>query len=195
MAGALPDGEPFSTSGAIVSGTQFVVSKALSYPSVTVKEAKGSLAGTLTFETLTGNSDFSGTLAWTKPPQSKGDYPAAIDANLNVIGSLYVVGKRASVLPAFTDGTLELSDTSGFVLNAISELASENKLVVIDPPDSLKVTITASTGVFKGSFKYPVPGKSPKLTDFTGVLFQDQNLADGYFLGPNGGGDINLTGP
>jgi len=41
----------------------------------------------------------------------------------------------------------------------------------------------------------PVPGKSPKLTDFAGVLFQDQNLIDGFFLGPNGGGDINLTGP
>ena len=195
MAGALADGEPFSTSGVIVSGTQFIVNTALSYPSVTVKKAKGSLAGTLTFETLTGNSDFSGTLAWTKPPQSKGEYPAAIDTNLNVIGSLYIVGARGSVLPEFTTGTLELSDTSGFVLTAISQLTSQNTLVVTNPPDSLKVTITVSTGVFKGSFQYPVPGKGPKLTDFAGVLFQDQNLADGYFLGPNGSGDINLTSP
>jgi len=195
MAGALPDGEPFSTSGVIVTGTQFIVNNALSYPSVTVKKAKGSLAGTLTFETLTGNSDFSGTLAWTKPPQSKGDYPAAIGTNLNVIGSLYTVRKGGSVLPDFTTGTLELSDTSGFILTAISQLTSENKLVVTNPPDTLKVTITASTGVFKGSFQYPVPGKSPILTDFAGVLFQDQNLIDGFFLGPNGSGDINLTEP
>ena len=63
-------------------------------------------------KTLTGNSDFNGTLAWTKPAQSKGDYPAAINANLEVIGSLYLVAKKGSVLPGFTGGTLELSDTS-----------------------------------------------------------------------------------
>jgi hypothetical protein len=193
MAGALADGEPFSVSGPLESGTQFIVNKALTYPSVAVKGTKGLLTGALTFDPITGNSDFYGTLSWSKPAQTKGAYPAAFSTTVSVIGSVYIVGKGSSVLPEFTTGALELSDTSGFTLTADADLDSGNILFLDDPEDGLKVSITPSTGLVKGSFYYP--DGSSKRTDFTGVIFQDQNLIDGYFLGPNGSGDIDLSGP
>ena len=195
-AGKLPDGESFSASGYIVSGTatrsQFVIDKALSYPSVADNGSSGFLFGTLTFETLTGASNLTGTLQWVKPLQRKGDYPAAIDTNLNVIGSLYTPpGRKGSVLPGFTSGTLELSDTSGLILSGSSQLTAANKLTVTNPADNVKVKINPANGTFSGSFVYP--GKGPKRTDFGGVLFQDRTLGGGFFLGPEGSGTVNLS--
>jgi hypothetical protein len=66
-------------------------------------------------------------------------------------------------------------------------------LIINNPPDGLKVTVTPSTGIFKGSFLYPVPGKKPKRTDFSGVLCQDQTISRGFFLGPGGSGTVSLS--
>jgi hypothetical protein len=200
MAGKLADGESFSVSGtteSVTGTTQFVMDKSLSYPSVTTTHAKGLLEGAISFVTVTGSSDLSGTLEWMKPEQKRGVYPAAIDTNLDVIGSLYTPpGRGESVLPGFTDGTLVLSDTgtlslSGTPLEKAVMLTSKNALVVTDPGmDKTKATITASTGVFKGSFFYP--GQT-KRTDFDGVLFQDQTIGGGFFVGPNGSGTVSLS--
>jgi hypothetical protein len=195
MAGKLPDGESFSISWVLnrLERSEFSIKKPLSYPSATSKGAKGLLAGTLAFGTLPGSSDFSGTLTWTKPEQSKGDYQAAIDTTLNVIGSLYTrPANGSSALPGFGNGTLLLSDTSGLSLSASSQLTGANKLVVTDPSDNLKVSLTPTTGVIKGMFLYPGQ-KAP--TAFTGVLFQDQTIGEGFFLGPNGSGTVSLKSP
>jgi len=53
----------------------------------------------------------------------------------------------------------------------------------------LKVTITASSGLLKGSFVHPLSGK---LAKFQGVLFQAQRFGSGYFLGPTESGAITL---
>jgi hypothetical protein len=194
MAGKLPDGEGFNSTGTLVSGSEYTINSSLTYPSVATKKSKGSLAGTLTFVTETGTSDLNGTLTWTKPAQTKGSYPAEFATNLNVIGSLYTPPPRGgSVLPGFTSGILEVSDSSGVILSATANLTAKNALTIQNPPDKIKATITASTGVFKGSFLYPIPGKKSKSTAFTGVLFQDQTNGAGYFLGPDGSGSITLA--
>ena len=54
------------------------------------------------------------------------------------------------------------------------------------------MTITPSTGFFKGRFLYP--GRE-KPTAFDGVLFQDQAIGGGFFLGPNGSGPVVLAPP
>lgn len=205
MSGDLADGERFSTSGVVVGGTdadQFVVYVPLSYPSVVTRGDKGLLEGAVMFEKLTGTSDLSGTVEWTKPQQTKGAYPAAIDTNLNVIGSFYTPPpKKGSVLPGFpvvggtTEGTLELSDTSGPILSGSAQLSTKNKLDITNPPDKLTISITPSTGVFTGSFLYPVAGKRPDRIKFGGVLFQDQIMGGGFFLGPNGSGTVSLAPP
>jgi len=73
------------------------------------------------------------------------------------------------------------------------KLSAANVLKVTNSgKDKLKLTITPSTGVFNGTFQYPVAGGKTVLTTFTGVLFQDQVNGGGFFLGPNGSGAIDL---
>jgi hypothetical protein len=203
MGGRLPDGESFSTSGVLVGGSagnQFAIYKSLIDSAVTTKSAKGLLVGSLVFVNVTGTSDLSGTLEWTKPQQNKGDYLAAIDTNLNVIGSLYTPPLRGgSVLPGFNGGTLQLNDKgtlSGSGMGSIVKdltLNSKNAFLITNPgTDKLKVTVTPSSGVFKGTFVYP--GQT-RPTAFDGVLFQDQTAGGGFFLGPDGGGRVILTSP
>jgi hypothetical protein len=70
-------------------------------------------------------------------------------------------------------------------------LNSKNVFLVINPgTDKLKVTVTPSTGVFKGTFLYPGQNHS---TSFGGVLYQDRVLGDGFFIGPDGSGTVNLS--
>jgi hypothetical protein len=182
-----------------VGGTsvnQLIINKTLRYPFAEPRRAKGSLEGTLTFaaETgtsaaVTGTSDFNGTLEWTKPQQTKGDFQAPVDTTLNVIGSLHASSTGGSnPLPGFSAGTLTLSDTTGTILSGSAQLTSANKLVISNPPDGLKITLT-HPGIFKGSFIYP--GQT-KRTDFAGALFQDQIIGEGFFLGPNGSGIVTL---
>ncbi len=200
MAGSLPDNEQFSDSGTLVSSTNgyhFVVNETLAYPSVTSTGAKGSLVGTLTFATLTGTSDLSGTLKWIKPQQSTGQYPTAINTNIRVIGSLYTYPTGNSVLPGFTTGTLDLTDSGKLSLSGTTHLnqavvlTSTNTLNLTAPiHDKLTVAVSPSTGVFKGTFVYP--GKTTP-TAFAGVLFQDQTKGGGFFLGPDGSGSVTLT--
>jgi len=195
-AGKLPDGESFSASGYIVSGSaaksQLVIARALKYPSVTDKGSSGFLFGTLTFVTMTGGSNLNGIVEWVKPQQRTGAYPASIDTNLKVIGSTYTrPGKKGSVLPGFTSGTLELSDTSGLILSGTAELTAANKLIVTNPADGVKVRINPKNGIFHGSFDDS--GKRHELTNFGGVLFQDQTIGGGSFIGPDGGGSVTLA--
>jgi hypothetical protein len=201
MAGQLPDGESFSAGGILSGGnegTEFVIDKALTYPAVTNIGSSGFLSGSLVFEKLTG-SDVDGTLQWIKPQQNAGHYPAAILTNLKVIGSDYSPPTKTSgVLPGFTAGTLELSDTgtlslsgTGYVDQAVV-LSSSNVLKLTAPiMDHLTGAVTLSTGVFRGTFYYP--GKIPKLTGYTGVLYQDETAGEGFFLGPDGSGTVSLT--
>ena len=204
MAGKLPDGESFTVTTSILApGTadcRFSFDETLQYPSILLYKATGSLTGTLAFESGT-DADLAGTFTWNKPQQVKGDYPMAFKTNLDVIGSRYLpAAKGSSVLPGFTSGTLMLSDTGALMVSGSTPLdqgvalASSNILVLTDPVrDQLKVTINPSTGVFKGAFLYPIPGRKPKLTDFEGLLFQDQTLGGGFFLGPNGSGRVSLS--
>jgi len=201
MAGELPDGESFSAGGILSggsAGTEFVIDRALAYPAVTNIGSSGFLSGGLVFEKLTG-SDVDGTLQWIKPQQNGGEYPAAILTNLKVIGSDYTAPtKMHGILPGFTTGTLELSDTGTLSLTGTSYvdqgvvLSSSNVLTLEAPiMDHLTVGIVPSTGIFRGTFYYP--GKVPKLTSFAGVLYQDETAGEGLFLGPDGSGTVTLT--
>jgi hypothetical protein len=55
----------------------------------------------------------------------------------------------------------------------------------------LKITIFPSNGTFRGTFLYP--GSVPKLTEISGVLYQDQGIGVGFFVGPNGTGQVTIS--
>jgi len=205
MSGQLADGEPFSTSGALggSAGDQFIVNIPLAYPA----GAQGALSGTLDFVTTTGpfektgTGDLTGTLAWSKPQGSGGLYPAAFQTTLNVVGSLYTPpAAGGSVLTGFTAGTLALNGATPLTPAGATELVKDVKLtaanaVTVTNPgkDKLKLTITPATGLFKGTFIDSPPGVPPTLTDFTGVLFQQESNGGGFYLGTQGAGSVTLT--
>ena len=205
MSGQLADGESFSTTGAIGGdgGDQFILDTPLSYAGA----SQGLLSGTLNFVTTTGpfettgTGDLAGTIAWTKPQQTSGNFPAAFGTNLNAVGSLYTPpGAGVGVLPGFTTGTLELSGTGALTASDSTalvkkvKLTAANSFTVTNPAkDKLKVTVTPSTGVFKGTFMDSPPGSAAVLTDFTGVLFQQEENGGGFFVGPKDSGAVILT--
>ena len=193
LAGILPDGQNFYAFGGLVSGTagaQVLVYDTLRYPFPSILGARGVLAGTLTFQRLQG-SDVTGILQWVKPPQHLGKYRSFFDTALKVTGSLYTPpAGGGSVLPGFTAGTVTLSDTTGVVASGNVLLGAGNKLSV---PYAVGVSITPSTGVFRGAFHYPLTGQGSRLTEFAGVVSQDSGTGSGLFLGPNGSGTLTLV--
>jgi hypothetical protein len=195
MAGKLADGTAFSTSAVLLgNGTanRCVIFQPLTCASVTPVGAKGLLAGSLFFEKRT-DSDLDGTLEWIKPQQTKGAYPAPIDTSLDAAGSIYKAPlKGGSVLPGFGGGSLTFSD-SALLLVKTGTLTSANAFLITNSgTDRTKITITASGGLFTGSFVYP--GQTAA-TAFGGVLFQDGTNGEGFFLGPLGSGTVSLTSP
>jgi hypothetical protein len=205
FAGRLPDGEAFSMTGS-VTGTspyQMSVDKALSYPFVSSGTGESLLSGTLVFANVAGGCDLSGKIAWMKRAQTRGEWRPSIDTVLNAIGSRYTPpGRTGSLLPDFVGGTLELSDTGTLNTSGTGTISKNviltvnNTVLVVDPGASkLEVRTNPASGVFTGTFLYPVPGKKPVLTEFGGVFFQDQRMGGGFFLGPGGSGTVNLTGP
>ena len=188
FSGQLADGEGFSGTGAMFADA-FTLKESLSYAAVATKGATGALAGTLVFQKLAG-ADFNGTLKWIKPAQTTGKFPAAIETDLNVIGSLYTPpAAGSSALPGFTTGTLTVS-TAAPVKQSVA-LTSANSFTLTAPvQDQMAFVLTPSTGVFKGSFLYP--GQSAP-TAFIGVLYQDQVIGGGFYLGPVGAGKVNLS--
>jgi hypothetical protein len=86
-----------------------------------------------------------------------------------------------------------LSDTTGFSLTKDVTLTAKNGVTVTNPgADKLSLTITAASGLFKGSFRYPF-GKSSKSATIEGVLDQSGTSGFGLFLGPNGTGQVSIS--
>jgi hypothetical protein len=124
---------------------------------------------------------------------------AAINTDLQGIGSRYAYSSGGSVLPGFTSGTMEFSDTASLSVSGSNQLdksvllTSANALLITNPgTDTAKVTIKATTGFFSGSFLYP--GHTTP-TAFGGVLLQDGTHCGGFFLGPNGSGKVSIGPP
>ena len=198
MAGKLPDGTAFSASALLLGGSnenQFMIDTPLSYPSVSKKGDKGSLAGTLTFMKQTGTSGLNGTLTWNKPPQSKGPWAAAIDTTLNVIGSFYQP-------PANGQRVLEFSNVEGngeFIAQDGGSVWSGTDIVTLSAAntiaplpggtDKLSLRMNTSNGTVTGSF-VPPGGTAP--VSVNGVIFQIQNIASGFFLSGTESGKFDV---
>ena len=68
-----------------------------------------------------------------------------------------------------------------------------NFAVMNPAADKLKITVTPSTGVFKGTFIDAAPGVKGVSTIVTGVLFQAGADGAGFFSGTDGAGAVTIT--
>ena len=145
---------------------------------------KGSIFGWLTFS----NGVIDGTVDWFKPSQPGGKlYPAGFTNGTEAAGSVYLFTNGVPVLDMSTgqlwlaNGNLAGSFTNAIALDSASKVTSTNV--------SLKMTVSTSTGSFKGSVVNPASGKS---ISFTGVVLQKQNFGGGFFVGTNQTGRVFL---
>lgn len=148
----------------------------------------GALFGWLTF-TNNGIDDLNGIVTWSKPGSTKSKlYPGAFALEgVQVMGSAYVYTKGQPVFNPpdgsqfiLEDGNLSAGLSIPFELGANNKITGTNKLAV---------TITPTTGLFKGSVLSPDTGKPIAVS---GAILQDFNAGFGCFLGTNQSGTVYL---
>jgi hypothetical protein len=126
-----------------------------------------------------------GTLAWFKPEvKNAASYPAAFNSAIEVEGFVYNVPTPAhpAVLSLPKGGIV--SFTGGALNPAITPVSvtldAKNKVIANPPVPKFSLTMTTSTGMFKGNF---LDTGTNKLKAFEGVLLQPENRGTGFFKG------------
>jgi len=162
----------------------------------------GSLAGTMTFENLTG-SDSDGTLDWIKNAGNTGFYSGGFGVPTGLVAAKYPA--PPPVLSTGTStGTLVLAG-GNLAMSGSPAITGTTYTLTISTADKVKVTsgsttvtntavnITPSTGVFSGKFPFNGTGSE---VPFGGVFYA-KPAADvegfGLFLGSSETGSVTIT--
>jgi WD40 repeat protein len=189
VAGSLADGTKFSQSAGI--------SKNGTWPFYApLYKHAGSISGEITFRDQPGVSDLDGTVDWFRPPMANAKiFPDGFSTETALLGSTYVRASGQpvlSVIPGEQNVLINLGEGDlDSELQKAATLENNNKIVVPDSNDEkLSVSVSASSGSLHGSFLHPVTGRK---TRHSGVVFQKQNLAEGYFIGPDQSGFVSVV--
>jgi hypothetical protein len=179
FSGALGDGTAVTPTGYESQDGQWPVY-------VSLDSGDGMLLGWLAFANRP-DTDIIGLLNWFKPAQaSSALYKAGFTNEIDVVGSAYV----------FTSGERVLNLTNGYVLienggltQSISDLFTLAPNNVVTGSNKLQLTITTSTGLFKGS----ATNAEGKTVSISGALLQKQTNAFGLFLNGDQSGSVYLA--
>jgi hypothetical protein len=202
----MPEGDSFGTikvdaagnvsfTGVLADGTKVTqrvpVSTDGDWPFyVSLYKGLGSLLGWINFNTLPVD-DLSEEVSWIKLNQPKTRlYQAGFTNQTAAFGSLYVapVGTTNRAIEvtngavAFIGGNLAEPLTNSITLGPGSKVTNNSS-------NKLTLTITAKTGLFKGSV---TPPGSTRPIAFQGVLVQTNNTGSGFFAGTNRVGQVRV---
>ncbi len=169
----------------------------------------------MTFRDQPAVSDFDGTVNWFRPALIRIFHaPSAFRADYEIceltsskifgngfttqnilIGSDYSSSGKAPVLAVpQREGNVVVNLANGDLENDLQEMATlePNNQFVVTPSDTakLRLSISGASGELKGSFIHPVTRRN---TSHRGVVFQKQNLAQGYFLGTGQSGLVSVV--
>ncbi len=155
---------------------------------VSLNSGNGMLLGWLAF-TNEPDTDIDGLLYWFKPAQaSSALYKAGFTNEIETIGSAYLL----------TTGEPVLDLTSGYVLmeggglgQSISNQFTLSSKNVVAGGNKLQLTITTSTGLFKGS----ATNAEGKTVSFNGAVLQNQTNGFGQFLNGQQSGRRSIWHP
>lgn len=178
MSGGLADGTKISQSS--------YVSKSGLWPLyVPLYKGKGSLFSLVNFVGNSGSA-FGGAVSWIKPEGAASTaYEEGFTLDTTLTGSTFTKAtKDAPVLDA-TNAAVSFTTADGSIdiVNYIT-FSPSGKIINLSS-NKLSLSISGSTGVFSGKVENPSTGK---MISFGGVILQDQNTAQGYFLdGPESG--------
>jgi hypothetical protein len=186
LKGTLGDGTPVTSKTFLSKEGQWPLYAAL-------YGKKGLFIGWLTFTNdLATKSDLEGIANWIKPSQTgttlyPGGFESGVTRGLEVTGSLWNSGvpplnwSRGSIVLENGNATLNLT-------NQIT-LSADGKATDDAITNKLKLTITMSSGVFKGSLLDPL---TQQKTAFNGALLQKQNAGYGFFPHGDKSGPVRL---
>jgi hypothetical protein len=150
----------------------------------------GSVLGWMQF----GTNGFDGMAVWVKQAGGLAKvnyYPAGFTNQMDISGAIYLkpaTGQRAldwangQGMALLNGGSLSTATATPITID------SNNRFTGSSDP-SLKVSISASSGLFTGSFLSPATGKK---VSFQGALFRNRKLARGYFLDSSQSGQVSL---
>jgi hypothetical protein len=135
-------------------------------------------------------TDLSGQMIWLRPAGASKYYPGGFTNALSVSGSAYHAPAAGMRVLNLTQGNLVLSGggLSQSVTNGVT-LGMNNKLSSTSDK-SLTLTITASSGLFKGTLLNPATGK---MVPIQGAVSRKANIGVGYFLGESTSGEVYLS--
>ena len=198
MSGLTPDGKPVSLGGRMRVDTSVVLFQSAAAPG-------SSFVGKFSFADAL-DSDFSGTLRWTRGAVTKGIFLGALDTTFTLSACKFTPPARgvqtltyttplaASGLLSFTDGGLNPAISRLFTVDG-----KDKALAEATNPESSKLTlINRADGRFEGTFKHPSLPKNPTIK-FRGVQLQTAtggtgpNKAFGLFTIPTAAGSFTFT--
>jgi hypothetical protein len=181
-------------SGTLADGTKVTQSSAISkqgiWPLYVPLANGGTLISWIEFSSQ-ATSDLAGELIWIKPASAASKYyPLGFTNDIMANGAAYqapMAGTRAIKL---TQGNLTLTGGGLHTSMTNSVTLGLNNRVSVAAGTHLSLTITPSTGLFKGTFLNPDTGKN---VSFQGVLLKKTNVGVGYFLGTEQAGGVYLN--
>jgi len=125
------------------------------------------------------------------PGGISGQYPGGFTNLVTAFASPYHKPAAGARVLDWSGGVGQLSISGGGLSQSWTNdirLELNNRVTNLSGP-KLTLTITPSSGLFRGTFVDP---DSHKSEPFQGVLLQDINIGVGYFLGPDQSGEIRL---
>jgi len=211
LAGKLADGTTYTTTSPVVDGGDGNWLVPVHIPLYT-----GS-AGMIFGEVLlpkTGpadSADVTGSLGWLRPANTRAKmFPAGFLKSLDPLGESYQLIKNISLLTgtsATGNFTLTADPLATLLPAALTQAGAwpANNVPLLPKPATaaMKLTFTATTGLFKGSFSRTINGK-PLSTPYEGaVLANPLTLpgglapvrAAGFFSTGTASGPVELTAP
>lgn len=183
-------------SGALADGSKVTQKSALSADGIwplysSLYAGQGCMLGWIQFS----SNNIGGDVVWVKPTGiSASYYPAGFTNLLSSYGSPYQKPAAGARVLDWSGGLGEFSINGGGLSQSWTNdirLELNNRVTNLSGP-KLTLSITPSSGLFRGAFVDPDTQKS---TPFQGVLFQNSSIGVGYFLGAGQSGEIHLGPP
>lgn len=202
VVGQLADGSKITASSILVGEVNSPVFIQLPTPGGSAKDKGGSFLGSLVFDPAVANTDVTSDMQWYRPKVTQDGKKTA--THLYTDG--WESGITIAAIGAFYDGTKDVQTSlglsapdaapgNGSLLFEEGRLASDvdvtnfniaaSKVTKIPANDkSFTLTLTAKTGLFKGTFTPNWTEANAKLPLFQGVLLQKGINArgDSYFI-------------
>ena len=180
-------------SGLLADGSRMTQSTSLSKDGqwpfyVSLYKGKGSVLGWIHFVS-TETNNVSGDVSWIKSAGVKDKFfPAGFTNDVVLSGSHFTSANHVPVLN-FSNGILTWSDGNLSVPFVSSVTLNKNKIIAPASSAKTSLTINAGSGLVSGSFIHP---ETNKRTAIKGVVLQQQNIAEGFFLGRDSSGTMAL---